>query len=163
MKRSGPIQRKTPMKQGTGLSRGKGMARPLPAGQYVRPKTAAKRRSNRDPAADGMPWADVRLIIFTRSLGRCEHPDCGRSLNIANMEGHHRRSQGVKGPHRNCPCNAVALCSTCHHVEVHGKPEVARPLGLILSKLAVTEPYETAARIYGHRSPVTLTCGGTYG
>jgi hypothetical protein len=131
---------------------------PLPAGQLVRPKTAAKRKTDRDPAADGMPWADVRLIIFTRSLGRCEV--CDRSLNIANMEGHHRRSKGVRGPHRNCPCNALALCSTCHHDRVHGQREESRDLGRIVSKLTAGDPGDVAVIL--HRGRVGLSCGGTY-
>ena len=163
MKRGGPIRRRTPLQQGKGLSRGKPRrtaAAPLPPGQLVRPKTAAKRKRDRDPAEDGMAWPDVRLIIYARSMGRCEV--CGCQLNIHNMEGHHRRSKGVKGPHRNCPCNALALCSSCHHDEVHGKPDEARELGRIVSKLTDDLPADLPVILHGQPRPVLLTCGGLY-
>lgn len=159
MKRGGPLQRKTPMKRGGSLSRSRtSMPPPLSPGQTIRPRSTRKGRRGSEPASDGMVWADVRLVIYARSLGRCEA--CGKSLNIANMEGHHRRSQGVKGPHRHCPCNALALCSSCHHDDVHEQPEEARELGRILSKLSTTPPAEESVDIQGRR--LFLTCGGTY-
>lgn len=162
MKRGGPLQRRTPLARGKSLgNRSGGLERkPLPKGQPIRARTSGARKDRRKPfdEADGMPWQEVRLVIFARALGQCEA--CGRSLNIANMEGHHRRSKGVKGPHRDCPCNALALCSSCHHDEVHGKPEEARELGRILSKLSTTPPTEEPVDIQGRR--LFLTCGGTY-
>jgi hypothetical protein len=161
VKRSGPPERRTPLKRGKkpsgrlpgpGLASGRDLAR-----APIRPKRETPRRRNRDDDHAPLLWSDVRLVIYTRALGRCE--GCGRQLNIANMEAHHRRTRKV-GP--DCPCNALALCSDCHHAGTHGQPEEARELGRIVSRIGEREPKDVAVVIHGQPRPVLLSCGGTY-
>jgi hypothetical protein len=140
------------------MPRGQGplTRKPLTAATPIRPKRDKPRRRSRT-SDHGMLWPDVRLVIFARALGRCER--CGLQLNIANMEGHHRRTRRV-GP--DCPCNALALCGTCHHgPEVHGGPELAMELGTILSRHSDAPPGELEVEIHG-RGRVLLGCGGQY-
>jgi 5-methylcytosine-specific restriction endonuclease McrA len=108
------------------------------------------------PGGHGFAWQDVRLVIYARAGGRCEL--CGKQLGIANMEGHHRRTRRL-GP--DCPCNAIALCSDCHHgPNVHGGPETARELRLILPRECTDPPAEIPVELHGQRW-VLLNCDGT--
>lgn len=157
MRRSGPIQRKTPLKVKKRMERGKGLpqSKPLGKGQAIRAKRATPRRRDRSDPDHGQPWAEVRLVIFGRALGRCEI--CGTGLTMVSMEAHHRRTRKV-GP--DCVGNALALCRSCHHDEVHGQPEVAMDLGWIVSRHA-DAPCQRPVEIRG-RGLVVLTCGGAY-
>lgn len=163
MKRGGPLRRRTPLKQGKPLSRdGRGHLHegPWPSrSKPIKPKVDKPRRRRRDAEQldHGMDWADVRLIIYTRALGRCEA--CGAGINVNVMQAHHRRTRRI-GP--DCPCNALALCPSCHHEEVHGEPERARRLGQIVSAHSPDEPVDVVVEVHG-RGPVLLTCGGMYG
>lgn len=150
LKRSGALTRKTPMRRGPRL-------RPSRLDNEGRP-------SSTKPIVvhvDGMTslWQDVRLVIYVRAGARCEL--CGDHMNIANMEGHHRRSRQVR-EHRDCPCNALALCARCHHGErVHANYDgTARADGLILSKLSSQPAAEIPAKL--RNGIVLLTCGGLY-
>lgn len=164
MKRSGPLQRRTPLNPGKPLERkpwkhdeAKAAARRPTRSQPIKARRDGPRRRRRDDPDHSMPWDEVRLMIYVRASGACEL--CGRQLNIHNMEGHHRRSRRV-GP--DCPCNALALCRDCHHgPEVHGNTDgTARELGRIVSKVADVEPVDVPVQL--HVGLVSLTCAGTY-
>lgn len=164
MKRGQPLQRRTPLKAKKALSPGSPLKRgagihpgPWPSkSKPIRVKREGARRRNRDDTGHGMAWADVRLIIYTRAGGRCEV--CGKALNIASMEGHHRRTRKI-GP--DCPCNALALCGSCHHgPTVHGGPKVAMETGRIISRHDDTPPSEIPVRLAVGQ--MLLSCGGTY-
>jgi hypothetical protein len=105
-------------------------------------RTAAKRKPpTQDDQDEAALWAAVRLILHVRAGGLCEL--CSTPVTVASMEGHHRRSRGVRGLHRHCPCNALALCSACHHgPDVHDGPERAKDLGTIVSRHSSTPPSE---------------------
>lgn len=164
MRRGKPPERKTPLRAGTPLARSgklkrgasQGYTGPWPSrSRPIKTKRDQPRRRNRRDPAHGLPWADVRLIIHVRAGGRCEL--CDRQLNVHNMEAHHRRSRAV-GP--DCPCNALALCSTCHHDDTHGQPVRARELGAIISRGFEGEPADVPVEL--HRGIVLLACNGTY-
>lgn len=161
MKRGGPLQRKTPLRNKASMKRGtaSGFSGPWPSrSKPIKVKRDQPRRRSRDQLSHGMPWQDVRMIIYTRSLGRCE--GCGTGLNLAGMEAHHRRTRRL-GP--DCPCNALALCPSCHHGPLgHGGPEAAREVGRIISRHDEVEPSEVPVTLHGYGKPVYLTCGGTY-
>lgn len=166
MKRSGPIARRTPLSAGKPLTRstpmasGSGMPRASAPIRARRPGKARRKNRDRPPGelAHGYGWDDVRLVIYVRAGGRCEL--CAKSLNIANMEGHHRRTRAV-GP--DCPCNALALCSTCHHDEVHAHPEEARARGWIVTRHASDfEPADVPVELASHPEGVLLTCEGMF-
>lgn len=126
-------------------------------------KAQRKRAKARDttPLGNCMPWPQVRQVIFARSGGRCE--GCGRSLTLeGTFEGHHRRSRAVRKPHRDCPCNAIALCHSCHAgPDGHNGPERARELGRIIFRSDNREPSEISVKIHG-RGRVRLDCDGMY-
>lgn len=98
----------------------------------------------------------MRATILARSAGRCEA--CGTALAAA-FEAHHRLTRRF-GP--DCACNALALCSTCHHEEVHGKPATARDLGQIVSRHASTLPGQVPVWVHGPGCAVLLDCHGNY-
>lgn len=135
-------------------SKGFPQSRPLASSTPLRPKRDSPRRKSRG-VTHGMLWSDVRLVIYTRALGRCEV--CGAQLNIANMEAHHRRTRRL-GP--DCPGNGLCLCRSCHHDGVHGQPELAKEKGWIASRFT-DEPCAQPVWIQG-RGWVTLSCGGEY-
>lgn len=56
---------------------------------------------------------------------------CQRCGGVGS-DWHHRRSRRVVDEHTHCPCNGVLLCRTCH-AWVHGHPELAQGMGLIVS------------------------------
>jgi hypothetical protein len=154
-----PLQRKTPLTAKKGIARG---ASQLPRGvrtsapRVALPAMRSKpRRKNRDGDQHGLAWSDVRLVVYARAGGRCE--GCGVQLNLANMEGHHRRTRRL-GP--DCPGNCLCLCRRCHHDEVHAHPEKARGLGQILRREEqdpCSRPVWTWALGW-----VVLHCDGTY-
>lgn len=162
MKRRGDLNRSTPLKQGKPLSRdGRGTlhAGPWPSrSKPIKARRDKSRRRRREVAQldHGMDWSDVRLVIYARSWGRCEA--CGAAVNVNVMQAHHRRTRRI-GP--DCPCNALALCPTCHHDETHGKPAEATALGRIVSKLADVEPGQVPVTLHDGRE-VLLTCAGAY-
>jgi hypothetical protein len=102
-----------------------------------------------------MAWDLVRLVLHSRSGGRCEI--CGTGISLASMQSHHRRTRKL-GP--DCPCNALALCGTCHHDRVHQQPEAAKGKGRIISRHDERDPEEIPVNVRGRE--VFLTCGGTY-
>lgn len=142
------------------LTAGKGIPQsgPIPRRQTVRVKRPDDAfRGDPRPDDHSILWADVRPIIYLRSGGRCER--CGTGLNIHNMEAHHRRTRSI-GP--DCPCNALALCSLCHHgPEVHAGPFRARKLGTIISRHYEGRPENVPVDVHG-RGTVLLACDGTY-
>jgi hypothetical protein len=163
VKRSGPIRRKVGLKPGKPLERkpwrhdeALAVERRPSREKPIKVRRDAPRRRRRDDPDHSIPWQDVRMIIYVRSGGRCEM--CGVGLNIANMEGHHRRTRKI-GP--DCPCNALALCSTCHHREVHESPERARGLGQIVSRHDDRMPADVPVELHGH-GDVLLMCDGTF-
>jgi hypothetical protein len=95
----------------------------------------------------------VRQVIWERSFGRCEL--CERALTFDSMQGHHRRTRRV-GP--DCPCNALALCPSCHHERVHAHPEESRGEGWIVSKF--DQPTGKAVQL--PRGKVVLECDGSW-
>lgn len=147
--------KRTPMKAGKPLERKSYAA---PARKPIKPRRETERRRTRGPQHEGqLPWAEVRLVIFARSHGRCE--GCGAPMTVASMEGHHRRTRRV-GP--DCPCNALALCASCHHgPTVHGGPELAMELGRIVSRHTDTPPYDEPVELHGV-GRVLLDCSGGF-
>lgn len=152
MKRGGPLQRRTQLKNGAPLGRGKPFPprtkplaggtepltrKPMPRGKRspVRQpdetmRRKAARRRKRLGHDHGVTWAEVRLLIFIRCGGRCEL--CSRSLTMDTLEGHHRQTRAVGV---DCPGNALALCHDCHHGPlVHAGPARGRELGTIVSR-----------------------------
>lgn len=157
MKRGKPPARRTPLKRGKGLARSGGPhTGPWPTrSKPIKVKRDRPRRRDREQPEHGLPWGDVRLIIYVRAGGRCEL--CGAALNIVNMEGHHRRSRKV-GP--DCPGNALALCHDCHHERVHGGQVLARTLGWIISTFTA-DPCQQIVELPS-AGKVILSCDGTY-
>lgn len=117
----------------------------------IRAKRATPRRvADRDDHGPGI--AEARATTMNRANGWCEA--CG---NAPATDWHHRQTKRY-GP--DCPCNALALCSTCHHVEVHGQPASARDLGWIVSRHA-SSPGSVPSQVHS-LGIVVLTCGGSY-
>jgi 5-methylcytosine-specific restriction endonuclease McrA len=139
MKRGGPPERKTPLKQGDkGLSRGSGLSRgdkPLTR-KTAMPRAAAKPAASAKPAkpkraVDSIPAA-IRALVLLRT-DRCEA--CGQPFGAASPHLHHRRRRGPGGGGQHTPDNLVALHAQCHVVApeaVHQRPDWARSRGLIL-------------------------------
>jgi hypothetical protein len=75
-----------------------------------------------------MKYADARLAVWTRALGRCEI--CGVSITMDTMQAHHRLSRSVGA---DCVCNLLALCGDSHR-SVHSYGAESRELGWIISK-----------------------------
>lgn len=75
--------------------------------------------------AERVPDA-VREAVWERDMGRCVR--CG----APGQEFAHRRTRGVGGEHRHCPCNAWCACTACHRWQ-HAHPTEAMRLGLALS------------------------------
>ena len=120
----------------------------------IRAKPAAPRRTTgRDGHGPGMDTA--RAEVMARARGRCEV--AGPGCTGAATDAHHRQTRRY-GP--DCPCNLLALCSHCHHVNVHGQPEAARDLGWIVSRHA-TDPGARCVQVV-RLGLVLLTCEGTY-
>lgn len=143
MKRGGPIQRKTPLKSNGTLRR-----QAPPRARRSEPRKVALRGDH------GMPYAEARMVVYGRSGGRCEVCGCG----LETFEAHHRLTRRF-GP--DCPCNLLALCSTCHHERVHGEPEQARDDGRIISRHAAILPAEHPVLIHRH-GLVLLDCDGHF-
>lgn len=147
MKRSGPIQRRTPLDSGgelrrTPIARGKGLKR---SGR-VNPKRSTARRGRL--VLTGEARRALRLAAYDRAGGRCEAgvtDTCPGRLSADAFEWHHRklRSQGGDDVIENSLC----LCHDCHEW-AHQHPRLARDLGLI-----VPQAGDPAAR------PVTLADG----
>lgn len=167
MKRGGPIERRTPLKNGKALER----RTPIARGSYLvngQPPRRVRERARRkveqkakraELDGHGMPWARVRTIILERAGGRCE--GCGTPITLFDgLEGHHRRTRRF-GP--DCPCNALALCGACHHgPTVHDGPELARELGRIISSHDETDPSTIPVVLRDEIGRVLLACDGTY-
>lgn len=142
MRRS-PLTRKTPLR-----------SRSAPKSRRKAPIPPATARRS---AEHGMDYPEARRIVYGRSGGRCEAPWCGAPLGD-RMEAHHRLTRRF-GP--DCPCNLLALCSRCHHAEVHEQPERARDHGLIVSRHTAVPPAEVPAVLH-RRGPVLLDCHGKF-
>lgn len=93
-----------------------------------------------------------RTTVKKRDKERCFRCGCPTLVG----QWHHRRSRGVRGPHRHCPCNGVWLCPTCHR-QVHDNPEQARLEGLIVSRSETDPGSVPALSWYG---VLTLDCKG---
>lgn len=116
MKRSGPPQRKTPLKSS-------GPIKPKWPPQGSREKRAKRLSRSKMPSS-------VADAVHRRSGGRCEygnHAGCsGRGEHL-----HHRRLRSQMGP--NTVENLVDICSVAHSL-IHGHPEWARRHGWIVSR-----------------------------
>lgn len=120
----------------------------------LRGKRPTPRRTvGRDDHGPGVE--DARAETFARSRGRCEvaGPGC---TGIAT-DWHHRQTRKL-GP--DCPCNALAACSHCHHANVHESPAVARDAGWIVSRHA-TDPGAVPVQV-PRLGIVLLPCSGGY-
>lgn len=120
----------------------------------IRARRATPRRS---PGRDdhGHTVETGRAETFARARGLCELRGPGCTGTATNW--HHRQTRRY-GP--DCPCNTVALCSHCHHVNVHGQPVAARDLGWIVSRHA-TDPGLVPVQL--PRLGLVLTpCAGGY-
>ena len=124
----------------------------------IRARRATPRRS---PGRDdhGHTVETGRAETFARARGRCELQ--GPGCTVTATDWHHRQTRRY-GP--DCPCNTVALCSHCHHVNVHGRPEWARETGWIVSRHSAN-PGAVPLVLGGSgpaRGPVLLPCVGGY-
>lgn len=100
---------------------------PLAAGApLARPRTPRWGKSKRKQEADNA-FRDLRPQVITREDGCCAL--CGRE---APLEVHHRLRRGAVDRER--LSNLGALCRSCHHDEVHAKPNWARVNGWILGE-----------------------------
>lgn len=141
------MRRRAPMRR-TAMSRGAGPQRV---------KRGPVKQRSRDRAAE---YAELRLVVYRRAGGRCER--CGVWLTVAGMECHHRRLRSQGG--RDAVVNLVALCPSCHHVEVHAQPERARAEGWIVPGLGTgprVDPACVPVRLHDGRT-VRLGDDGTY-
>jgi hypothetical protein len=99
--------------------------------------------------------AAAREQVMQRSALLCEirGPGC---TDLAT-DAHHRQTRRL-GP--DCPCNLLAVCAHCHHVNVHGQPATARDQGWIVSRHAF-DGSGVPVQIHG-LGLVLLTCTGEY-
>lgn len=119
MKRSGPIERKTPLTSSTPLPRS-GL------GRNAGPKLPAKPKRRKDTG----PSAAVRRLVAARSGGMCEAAACWQ----AATELHHRRPRRMGGssdPTTNLPANLLDLCRG-HHSRAESNRTEALAWGLLL-------------------------------
>jgi hypothetical protein len=100
----------------------------------------------------GIP-ALARTLVRARDAGGCSR--CGGK----GAEWHHRRSRSVHDQHRDCVCNGLWLCHTCHKwVTEH--PFEAKAAGLIVSRHQPEPGSVVVQTVYGTRR---LLCeGGDY-
>lgn len=91
-----------------------------------------------------------------RDAYRCIY--CG----VPTQEGawHHRRGKAVRDEHTHCSCNGVWMHHSCHQ-KIHAQPLLARPAGLIVSRIAAAMPAEVPLD-HPTRGWVLLTCTYTY-
>lgn len=83
--------------------------------------------------------AGARAAVYDRQAGVCYA--CGTGMHPGDMDAHHRlrRRDARMAGGEWCPCLIVGLHSSCHNPgpsSVHGDPERARGLGLIVPSWA---------------------------
>lgn len=124
MRRSGPPQRKAPLRSGDKpLARSKGMARTGPPPRRQQdprppPSTRPRRRSiARTPTADPVT-PDTRAEVQRRSGGYCEARVTRACTGVA-VHVHHRKLRR-HGDHR--PVNLMHVCLVCHD-RIHARPQ----------------------------------------
>lgn len=127
MKRSGALQRRTPLATKTPLSSSGGLRRTaLRGGKSTRLRAREA----------GLPAA--RAALRARSGGRCElvRPGEGR-CDARATDPHHRciadRERGVHDPNR-----MLDLCGSCHRY-VHDRPALAYERGWLIRSNAIEE------------------------
>jgi hypothetical protein len=113
VKRSGPPQRKAPLKRKPFRRRPKSLS-----------DHNVRLALNDDP---NDPEIIFREDVHRRSRHRCER--CGRP----SAQIHHRRTRQVRWS-RWLPENGFDACRHCHHDIIHAHPEWAMRHGLILSQ-----------------------------
>lgn len=137
MRRTGEIQRKTPLQAKTPLKRTTAMnAAPL-ARSAVHARSAKARNAPKRTTAKGSQVpAKVRRALALRSEGLCEvmQPGCtGKATDFS-----HRIRTGMGGRHGDAAVahhvlsNALAACRTCHSLRLHGQPTEAYACGWML-------------------------------
>ena len=138
------IPRKKPMRRS-----GKGLQ---PRPHVDRKKRAPVKPRNR---ATAEAYAQLRVTVHARAGGRCER--CGTPVGVHDMEAHHRKLRSQGG--RDELVNLVALCSDCHHTQVHAHPERARGEGWIVR--SGSDPAAVAVTLHDGRT-VRLDADGGY-
>lgn len=89
-------------------------------GKEPKRRPRKRRRPPMDPA--------TRHSIYQRAGGRCDR--CAAPLPGDAWECHHRQLRSRGGTDE--PENLLALCASCHHVHVHGKPRQATEAGYMV-------------------------------
>lgn len=117
-------------------------------------RSTPRRSPGRDDHGHGVETG--RAETFARARGGCEV--AGPGCTGTATDWHHRLTRKF-GP--DCPCNALAACSHCHHANVHESPAVARDAGWIVSKHSRATPAETPVQVV-RLGIVLLTCDGSY-
>lgn len=135
MKRT-PLERKTPLRRT----------------RIQRARTTEPTRRKPRPGREF--WQTQREVIYSRAAGRCEH--CGRDLDDAGMEAHHRKLRSQGGGHG--VENLAALCPGCHKW-AHANPDDATRLGFIVRSRSV--PAQVAVTLHTGRI-VRFTPEGGY-
>lgn len=124
MKRSGPPQRKTPLKP-TGPIRPKW---PPQTARERRPAPAKRRSQGKMPTA-------VTEAVKARSRGVCELCAAAPAIHM-----HHRRLRSQGG--RDAVENLAHLCRRCHNDAIHGNPDWAKRHGWIVPSWADPDDVE---------------------
>lgn len=116
-------------------------------------RSTPRRTTGRDDHGPGPEQARVEVMARARGVCELNGPGCTRQATDA----HHRQTRRY-GP--DCPCNLLALCSWCHHENVHGQPETARDLGWIVSRHA-TDPGRVPVQL-PRVGLILARCDGTW-
>jgi hypothetical protein len=107
-----------------------------------------------------LDMGELREIVWARSLGVCEHSECGERLSAQRWECHHRKLRAQGG--HDCACNLLALHPRCHvqgRTAVHDYPTYSYAAGLLVKSWQQSDLVPVALP---GRAAVLLTCGGTY-
>lgn len=161
MKRSGPIQRRTPLKSSKPLERKAALSVSPTARSRTHANSAAQRHQpKRASSSSGVP-ARVRKALAERSGGLCEvaQPGCARVATDFS----HRLRTGMGGRHgaaaraHHVLSNALAACRPCHAARLHAQPKEAYAAGWILREGQIP----TAERVLYRGVWVFLTDDGS--
>jgi hypothetical protein len=133
MKRSGPPQRKTPLKSSP-LERTAAWPAPATARSSLHANSAAQRHQPKR-SAPGIP-AKVRRGLAARSGGVCEIGQ--RGCTVQATDASHRVKVGIGGRKgaaavaHHVLSNLLAACRVCHSQTLHAQPALAYRHGWML-------------------------------
>lgn len=91
------------------------------------PLTRARGIKTKKPRRGPMPTG-MRHEVYVRAGGRCDC--CAEPLPGDMWEAHHRQTRGRGGVDSHE--NLVALCSPCHHGQIHAHPAWATERGFLV-------------------------------